>query len=298
MKIHVCKAENIEGTSRSIPDWSIAEQQGHQINTFNGKPDAIVGMSISQMDKTIAAIERWPSVPLFCYNWDCYEWVWLSPRPGEYDYRKYGELLKKAAEIWVPSVCTGKRTTQWWGLKNWHVILSSCPWWDYNDTTDRGYALCCLREIPDPWWSKFEQACKELNIPYRMTRHEQSYEEYQDAVAHCRFLCAPLFELSTGGLSLMEGYYLGKPVLINDSEWNGGRDYFRDRALYFKHGNFVNFKNMLMVISNQTSANRYLTVDHKKYITQNFSDARIVDDMLRRINAQSSHSNFKTARNR
>lgn len=258
------------GPNYSLPEWK---------SEVVGEPTAIVSMSISRMNDTYDAIAKHPGVPLYCYNWDCYEWAWSSPREGEYDYHRYGRLLRMSKEVWVPSVCTGRRTTQWWGIKNWHVVLSNCPWWDYPDTTDEGYILCTLREIPDPWWGKFEQACEELGLPYVMTQHDRSYENYQKVVAHCRFLCAPLWELSTGGLPLMEGYYLGKPCLLSDSEWNGGADYMRARATYFKHGDWDDFKSKLLHLYH----NPYVSKDHASWIKSNYSSERMVNDMLARM---------------
>ena len=255
-------------------------------------PNVIISMGVTVMEETFLALDLWPKVPLYCYNWDCYEWVWTRPRPGEYDYKRYGELLSRAREIWVPSHCTGVRTTQWWGLKNWHVVLSAVPYWDWeykevatgagtgDSLQDGGYAFCALREIPDQWWGVFEECCAELKIPYVCTKHERSYTEYQRAVAHCRFLVSPLYELSTGGLSLLEGYYLGKPCLLSDSEWHGGRDYLGGRAHYFKFPDKEDFKRqLLMLYSNQQP----VEPDHKEWVEKNFSDQRMIDDMLAAI---------------
>ena len=261
---------------------------GHQVwCTYMGKtpqgfiPDVIFGMGVGAMEETFATVEMFPDVPLYCYNWDTYEWVWTNPRPGEYDYDRYGKLLSLAEEIWTPSECTSRRTTQWWGLEDTHVILSSCPRWDWGDTLNRGYILCSLREIPDPHWNWFERACKELGLPYRMTQHECSYPQYKEAVANCRFLVSHLYEASTGGLTLLEGYYHGKPCLISDSPWHGGRDYFGDRATYFDHTSYKNFKIKLQ--------NMYIDppLPHpdqaKTYVVDNFSDKRMINEMLGRL---------------
>lgn len=303
MHILVVSRVSIPAKDRTLPAWEYLRGLGHTVTVehpdsvpASERPDALISMGVSIMDETFRALDRFPGVPLFAYNWDIYEWIWEPgqgvkvqakhpSRQGEYDYVRYGELLKQASEVWVPSVCTGRRTTQWYGLSNWHVILSACPWWDWpeHDIRDDGYALCTLREIPDPWWGKFEQACTELGIPYRCTRHEVSYREYQEAVAHCRFLCAPLYELSTGGLSLMEGYYHGKPVLLSDSEWNGARDYMGDRATYFRHGDFSDFKDKLLRMFSDPP---HLSAPRcRQWITDNFSDRRMVEDMLGRIQA-------------
>jgi hypothetical protein len=281
INILILPCQNIEGTNRVLGDWSVVKDH----NVFfdiasNTMPDVIVSMSISAMEKTIEATNKYPNAKLFCYNWDCYEWVWNRPRPDESDYTRYGELLKRATEIWVPSICTGKKTTQWWDLKNWEVILSSCPYWDYKDTTDKGYALCALREIPDKNWDWFEKACEELEIPYKMTKHDCSYKEYQEIVAHCSFLVSHCYELSTGGLTLLEGHYLGKPCLISDSSWHGGIDYLGTRASYFDYNDFENFKynlkNLWSNPHNFGTAGRY-------YVKNNFSDIEMVDKMLARV---------------
>lgn len=288
MNFLICSKVSIPAKDRTLPAWEYLRSLGHNVWVEHprycpGRPDAIISMGVTIMEETFAALARYPGTPLFPFNWDCYEWVWTRPRPGEYDYRRYGELLKQAAEVWVPSRCTGERTRQWWGLKNWHVILSACPWWDWPDVRDDGYILCALREIPDPHWGRFEKACEELRLPYRMTKHEVSYEEYQQAVAGCRFLCSPLYELSTGGLTLLEGYYLGKPCLLSDSPWHGGRDYFGDRATYFQHDDEEDFRRRL---KEMYDAPPMLNVaECRQWITEKFSDQRMIDDMLTRVEA-------------
>lgn len=332
MNLLIVSRISIPAKDRTLPTWEYLRELGHTVTVehpdsvpSNQRPDVIVSWGVTIMEETFRALERFPGVPLFCFNWDVYAWVWDKPRQaeggglsqetqkcvcgraykqrrtrcpscrrpyvsqstsggfaGEYDYKRYGDLLKLATEVWVPSACTGRRTTQWYGLTNWHTILSACPWWDHVNVRDDGYALMCLREIPDPWWGMFEKCCEELTIPYRCTRHEVSYEAYQDAVAGCRFLCAPLYELSTGGLSLMEGYHLGKPVLASDSEWNAAQEYFGDRATYFVHGDEHDFKRQLRRMYNETPP---VALDHREWIETNFSDRRMVDDVLARLKA-------------
>ncbi len=286
MKILVCSKLSIPAANRTIPDWQPLKDLGHNVavehpSRIRNPPDVIISMGVTVMEETFEAIRKFPSALLFCYNWDTYEWVWTNPREGEYDYKEYGTLLIQADEVWVPSNCTGKRTTQWWGITTWRMIKSSCPYWEHDNIRDDGYALCCLREIPDKHWGMFEKCCKELGIPYRMTKHECTYKTYQNGVAGCRFIVAPLYELSTGGLSLMEAYYHGKPVLINDSKWNGAKDYFGDRAAYFD-GTENGLKMMLQLWHNNPPT---VSPDHKEYITTNFSDQQMCLDMLERIEA-------------
>ncbi len=279
LNLHIDFAGKIAHTNYSIPNWDRARELGYTIN--EGVPDVIIGMSISCMDRTIKMARKFPNAKLFCYNWDCYDWVLNNPRPKEKNYKKYRELLSQATEIWVPSRCTGIKLTKWWGFENWQTVVSAVPYWDYPDVKDNGYALCCLREIPDVAWGMFERACDELGIPWKATSHQCTYREYQEAVAHCSFLVSPLYELSTGGLSIMEGYYLGKPCLLSDSPWHGGIDYMLDRATYFKHDDYEDFKNKLFqMFNNQKLLNRS---NCKNYITNNFTDSHMVENMLSKI---------------
>ena len=90
---------------------------------------------------------------------------------------------------------------------------------------DGNYVLNPLRGLPDDNYLMFEEVCDELKIPYISNKeHTYSFKEYQKIVANCSFMVSPYREASTGGLDIIQGYYLGKPVLIFGEE-NGGRDY-------------------------------------------------------------------------
>lgn len=290
MHILVVSRQSLPDRETTIPAWNYCRSLGHTVSVIQTvekvgtKPDVIVCMGVSLQDEAFALVKRYPGTPLAVYNWDCYEYVWTNPRPREYDFRKFGELLHIADKVWVPSHCTGERTTQWWGIAPSKIerILSSVPYWDHANVEDLGYVYCALREIPDKWWGKLEQACAELRLPIIMSKHEFDYKHYQKALAACRVIVAPLYELSTGGLSLMEAYYLGKPVLINGSKWNGGADYLGDRAHYFNDCDYEDLKRKLLAIY-KTPEMRVPRPDHKEYVTINFSDQRMIDDFLRSL---------------
>lgn len=288
MKILVCSRVSIPAIGRTIPEWDSLRKLGHEVvvtgfssgtfSTFH--PDVILCMGVGAMEETYTYANIYPTAKLYVYHWDCYAWVWKNPRPGEYNYQRYGELLSKAEEVWVPSECTGWRTTQWWGLRNWKVILSSCPWWRHDNVSDQGYALCTLRKIPDSWCYEFEKACRELKIPHQRPDHKLSYEEYKDVVAGCRFLVDHYEEASTGGLTLLEGYYHGKPCLVNDSEWNGARDYFGSRAWYFHHDDQEDFRSKLKWMYENPPS---ISPDYRRWIEEKYSDTRMCRDILERI---------------
>lgn len=297
MNILVVTDISIPAINRTIPVWGDIARAGHDIRFVHPrvtnrtalafKPHAIISMGVGVMNETFATLDKRPA-KLFCYNWDVYEWVWKNPRPGEYDYKKYGELLNRATEIWVPSHCTAMRTNEWYGnLPGWdagkiHRILSSAPYWESNNVRDDGYVYCSLREIPDPHWDWFECACKELNIPYKMTRHQQSFEEYQKVLAGCRLMVSHCYELSTGGLSLLEGYYLGKPCLLSDSVYHGGEDYLGDRAVYFEP-TYKLFKQALKWYFMKPPV---VPSDHKEWVVNNYSEKAMCTRIMERLSCR------------
>jgi len=192
-------------TDLEEPAWRMV--QHHHNLTFNdgrswaiAEPDVIVSGSVTLLAETIEARLRFPKAKLACYLWDAYSWCFKAPAPPRakvwYDYTAYVEVLKAAHAVWVPSECTARRADEWWGIKT-KVIKTYCPGWDHPTVSDDGYALMCLREQPDAKWGMFERCCRELGIPFVTPLHQMEESEYRDAVAHCRFICAPLDELST-----------------------------------------------------------------------------------------------------
>lgn len=294
MNILVISKISIPAKDRTLPAWEHLRGLGHTVIVehpekvgpiLTGRFDAMISMGVSVMDETFAALERFPGTPLFCYNWDCYEWVWTNPRSGEYDYRRYGDLLRLAKEVWVPSSCTGRCNERWWGVKHNHVVLSSCPWWEAkpDELKDGGYALCTLRHLPDKWDTKFEECCADLGIPFVRTDHNLSRPDYEKTVAGCRFMVNHYLEASTGGLTLMEAYHHGKPCLCSDSPWNGARDYFGDRAVYFDHASEDDFRAKL--IRMHANPPRPDPAEARRWIEDNYSDQVMVEKMLGRMQA-------------
>jgi len=294
MNFLICSRVSIPAKDRTLPAWEYLRSLGHTVVVEHPdtaasegfQPDVMISMGVTIMDETFAAVLRYPEADLYCYNWDCYEWVWKNPRPGEYDYKRYGELLKLATEVWVPSKCTALRTTQWWSIpaNQIKVILCVCPWWDYEDIKDEGYALCTLRKLPDLWCDVFEECCDAVGIPWKRPDHSLSYDDYQKTVAHCRFLVNHYHEASTGGLTLMEGYYLGKPCLCSDSEWNGARDYMGDRATYFHYPSKEDFKHQLQKMYENAPyiSDMILKMGANNWVKER-SDQQMIDDMLKRV---------------
>lgn len=287
MKILVLSKLSIPALNRTLPQWDYARELGHdvqvtdRIEEITETPDVIIAMGVGVVNQAAWAFQRFPNVFAALYHWDRYSWTITRPRKGEYDYNRYGELVSMADIVFVPSECTGIQAGQWWGIENWHVVRSCAPTWEYSGGFDNGYALCTLRELPDACWGLFEKCCEEIGIPYKMTARDIPRSEYESDVANCRFIVSHLEEMSTGGLSCLEAYYHGKPVLMTDSQWHGGKDYFKSRAVYFKHGDEADFKDKLWSMwSNPPRLNK---ADCRRWIDENFTDEIMVRQILERI---------------
>jgi len=241
--------------------------------------DFIICWGITQQEKAWRALEKCPNTLIINYNWDCYEWSMQRRRGNlEYDFVKYGELLKKSIDIWVPSHAIGKRQKEWWNL-DYHVIKSHSPMYDIP-TSDERFVLNAQRDNPDDRRGWFERACEELKIPYRSTKHELEREEFRKVLASCSFQVSPYYEMSTGGLMILEGYYLGKPVLLSNSPYQGGGEYLGDRAEYFQHDDFEDLKRKIKDMWENPCT---VASDHKEWMRENYSEDRIAKDIHNRL---------------
>lgn len=210
---------------------------GHKVNA-GGDPDAVILMSISQMDK----VGKIPvNIPLFVYDWDLY--------PGlieqkTYNWDGFAEIKRHAKEVWVPSKEVAKRNKELYDIES--VVVRSFARLFEAKTTRGDYVFNGMREYGwDAQNGWLRQACGELGIPLLQPDHQLSEEKYREAVAGCRVAVCEFEEASTGGLTLIEAHALGKPVIFGDSEYMGAKDYFGWRGFRYKTGDFEDFKKVL-----------------------------------------------------
>ena len=250
------------------------------VNDCTKDCDVILSMNISQVDNTEKFHRQFPDIPIICYNWDLYDWVKKEPRENEFDYKKYGKLLKKSKEIWCPSKCTVKKTKEWYGLDS--IVIKSFSRFYDSDILSERYILNPLRPIPDRNYGWVEKVCKELDIPL-LNRENKYYrwEEYKNLVAECLFIVSPYYEASTGGLTLIEGTYLGKPCLVSDSPYNGVRDYLGDRAYYFDHNDYEDLKTKIKEMWDNTP--KLDLKDCQKWVKDNYGVKGMAEKIHQRL---------------
>jgi hypothetical protein len=200
---------------------------GHVIVPPTDNYDVLFVGSYSQYDTALRHAHR---APMINYVWDFYEWCLSYP---QYSYEKYRTLLEQSFEIWTPSQCTSDRLKEFWGLDS-VVVKCAVPYRDLVTRDDR-FVLQPLRNLPDKWQGWTERACEELGIPCVSPDHSLPQAEYDDLMASCSFIVSGYYEASTGGLSAMEGYYNGKPVIGSGSPYCGLRDTLGTVSATFPH---------------------------------------------------------------
>lgn len=240
--------------------------------------DVFLSLQMGNHQNLAALANAAPSIPFVTYVWDCYEWIFEHGRG--YDWQGYGDLCKASKEVWVPSSGQVKRLSQHWSIpeEKTAIIKAYANLFDY-ETTDKGYVCDPLRTIPDRHNGWAQKACEELGIPYNHGGRGQgsigkTWDEYKEFIAGAKFLICPWYEASTGGMSLIEGYNLGKDVLICDSPYMGAKDYFGDRAYYFDP-TYESFKKELLVMYHKDSISPPIDqkslADRKQFCEDNFS---------------------------
>lgn len=264
MSIRVCLVD-LYTEATSLPGQAgklvaTFERQGVElVGRYEPGCAAIICGSIARMLLTRDALrESLYKAPLFVYCWDLYSWVWSNSRKA-HNYRQFGELMKHAREVWVPSECTADAVRQYYPAAVAETVvvksLVNCfdegeiPADDGTGTRAAGlgelfrpkcYALNVLRRVPADsccYWA--ETACQELGIPCVTPNHRLSEHDWRLTLTGARFTISAYREASTGGLSIMEGYYHGVPALLSDSTLHAGMEYMGARAAYFAGNSFA-----------------------------------------------------------
>lgn len=183
----------------------------------------IVG-SISQL-KRIKSQEN-----LILYNWDMYSWQDYSAG----DWQIFGDLSRKAVDLWFPSVGTLRQSEKIYGTDKGAVIKMFVPLDWLPEPTAGDYVLLPMRYYTkDRCFDWAEKACAELGVKLYHPNHDLSLKEYKKLIAGAGLILSPYAEASTGGMGLIEGTALGKPCLINASPLNGGFEYMGEHGNYF-----------------------------------------------------------------
>lgn len=225
----------------------------------------------------VRRFNRRPALPVVHYNWDLYPHVVKTSK--DQDWGSYLADLKTAAKVLVPNDGTARRTTEFVGVGA-TVVPAPVKVWDVPHKKPAGvpepytYLLDVMRSYP---WDRSagvaERVCKRLGIPLVQTLTTRPWDEFRWLAAHATALLSACDEASTGGLSLLEGYAHGAPVILNNSPMNGAGEYFGDRATYFDHTRRIEQAMETTILEFSKSTRMIDRREQRKWVESNYSDA-------------------------
>lgn len=228
---------------------------------------------------------RHPHVPTIHYNWDLYPFQ-VVEMPG---YRRanpdlwdpYLEELSTCRDVWVPSETVISRTWEFTERNSCYVIKSSVRPWEVQHKTNGNFAVDVMRKYPDANRDAARWNCDVLGIPLVETCNRLPWEEFKSMIAGARLLVSAQYEASTGGLTLIEGYWHGVPSLISNSPRHGGHEYFGCRADYFQWDNPILFRRKLLEMMDNPPK---IDIDEaREWITKEYSEYAMAERMAKRF---------------
>ena len=253
-------------------------------NSISSDCDFILNTSCASSPQLQNFHRQYQSIPIVNLVLDFYKTVWTAPNPHGYNFDLYKEYMNKSVELW----CLSNEVILRMKEEN---ISSPCKimkiWsrvFDYpqEGIIDKKYILQPMRYYK--WDKNFQwlkKACYELKIPLAEPQHRFSEDQFQKVIAECSFIVCEYHEASTGGLTLLEGHRLGKPVVISDSKYMGAKDYLGDRAIYFNDDSYDDFKRVIKETWENTP--KLDVEDCRKYVDSLPSKEDMVDNMINRF---------------
>lgn len=178
-------------------------------------------------------------LPVVAYCWDYYSWAHAGNHHDTNNWALYAEFLRDATVI-VPSEAQKRLLKELIGVDA-HVVRSGVKKRP-GPVIDGNFILDPVRYYPEKNRTWAEEAAAELNIPLIHSEHQFTNEEFQELVASCTFMTCAYREASTGGLTLAEGLWLGKPALVSNSPYMGAKDYLGPHGFYFQYDDFEDLK--------------------------------------------------------
>lgn len=214
---------------------------GHNVtNVADHNTDIIFNASVYKFLEVARQKSVAEKAKVLNYCWDYYLWA-HGGKHANYDWKGYSEMLKKSDAVIVPSSSQQRRLKELLDIDS-TVVHAGIDTYEH-EISDKRFVLDPVRDYPDDencYWTR--QACKELGIPIVHTEHGLSEEKFRDLVSSCTFMTCGYREASTGGLSLMEGLWNGKPSLTSDSPYMGATDYLGKFGTYFKYDDYEDLK--------------------------------------------------------
>jgi hypothetical protein len=286
MKISYIQGHDVKSTETRITFNLISKFIENKIpvliNDCDDTCDYILCMNgLSQHSKFREIVNKYPHKKKIMYVWDLYPWT---------SYARGHEDLNNYNEIWVPSNEVILRLKEIYNVdpNKCKVIRAYADFFEDEDNKlcNNGYVYHFARHYNDPNAGFCEKASNITNIQLVKSSHNLSFEKYKETILKCSFLVLDYMEASTGGLTLLEGYYHGKDILVSDSIYQGARDYFGDRIFYFKDGDIDDYIKMYKFMYERSSSHGlsdYEKEERKTFCKDNFSIDVFTNNILQSL---------------
>lgn len=261
-------------------------------NHLHPECDAIIGTGQVGIHLVDLFHKTLPDIPLINLTLDFYKTVWTAPNPHGYDWKLYRDILRQCDELW----CLSNEVILRMGEEG--VDTDRCKlmkiwarFFDYDgEIKDGRYVLNAIRPyIRDKNYGWLKRACEELDIRLVEPNHNLSEQEFHKIIAECSFMCTEYHETSTGGLTLIEAYNLGKVSVVSDSPYEGVKDYLGDRAIYFDDNSYEDFKRVLKETWDNTP--QLDLEDCQSFCAAHPTKEDMVDNMINRIKILKENKN-------
>lgn len=295
------------------PDLLVPEMRRHGVSLHGEFEDRHVhrcdlvfagGLRVYELTRRLRKLH--PGLPIVHYNWDLYPFQVnertdprtdrtrrARPTPNATRWAEYVEHLRNdVTEVWVPSSGVIRRTHEYCGPHvRCKVVLCNVFLWEFEEAEfgvwtqhlPQQYVVDVMREYTgEPMVGAVARACAAEGIPCVAKNHRMGWEEFKVTVANAALLVSAYNEASTGGLTLLEGYAHGVPVLISDSPMQGANEYFpgdQPNVHRFRAGDEDDLRVMIEYAS-KTMPRKYA---HRRWVEQNYGVKAFCERLARDI---------------
>lgn len=265
MKIYI-PGYSVEGVSLTNLGFIPFLKGEHEIvDKISEDCDLIFSMS-TYMFQGIKKLSEEYKVPVISYVWDFYQWAYDGKHSWPH-WHEYAEWLRTNLMVITPSEAQRLRLRELTGIDA-QVVRTGHDCFE-AETSDERFVLDHMRFYPEENERWVITACDTQYIHYIHPEHSLEREDIEKAIANCTFLACGYKEASTGGLTILEGLWLGKPVLLSDSPYQGGREYAGEFGTYFKHDDYNDLKLKLKEMFENPP--KIDIIKAREYIKENFS---------------------------
>lgn len=204
------------------------------VNRVHASTDLILAAILPITHEWYEPIRR-SGKPLILWHWDLYSFTDYQQQ----HWRRYLEMLPRAAEVWSCSYETARQLKCCLSLDS-RVMPAWVDAEQMRPTTDavKPYVLYAvgggsLGKRSD--W--MQRACRLLGFEdVVLEGQEMPRDEYVRLIKECRVYCMTAFEESNGSIPAMEAAAAGRPVVCAGLPSN--REVFGDHARYFRTWDF------------------------------------------------------------